>query len=41
LVGVLAGTFSSVFLSTPFAYVLMKGNKKDKQIEEENAPKKK
>ena len=41
LVGVLAGTFSSVFLSTPFAYVLMKGNKKDKQIEEESAPKKK
>ena len=41
LVGVLAGTFSSVFLSSPFAYVLMKGNKKDKQIEEENAPRKK
>ena len=41
LVGVLAGTFSSVFLSTPFAYVLMKGNKKDQQIEEESAPKKK
>ena len=41
LVGVLAGTFSSVFLSTPFAYVLMKGHKKDKQIEAENAPKKK
>ena len=41
LVGVLAGTFSSVFLSTPFAYVLMKGNKKDKQIEEESTSKKK
>ena len=41
LVGVLAGTFSSVFLSSPFAYVLMKGNQKDKQIEDENAPKKK
>lgn len=41
LVGVLAGTFSSVFLSTPFAYVLMKGNKKDKQIEEEDITKKK
>ena len=40
LVGVLAGTFSSVFLSTPFAYVLMKGHKKDKQIEAED-PKKK
>ncbi len=40
LVGVLAGTFSSVFLSTPFAYVLMKGHEKDKQIEAEN-PKKK
>ena len=41
LVGVLAGTFSSVFLSSPFAYVLMKGNKKDKAIEEENDSKKK
>ena len=40
LVGVLAGTFSSVFLSTPFAYVLMKGNKKDKQIAEEETSKK-
>ena len=40
LVGVLAGTFSSVFLSTPFAYVLMKGNKKDKQIAEESESKK-
>ena len=30
LVGVLAGTFSSVFLSSPFAYALMKGDKKDK-----------
>ena len=39
LVGVLAGTFSSVFLSSPFAYVLMKGNKKDQEIEE--SPKKK
>ena len=39
LVGVLAGTFSSVFLSTPFAYVLMKGNKKDKQIEAEEKKK--
>ena len=34
LVGVLAGTFSSVFLSTPFAYILMKGEKKDKEIDE-------
>ncbi len=41
LVGVLAGTFSSVFLSSPFAYVLMKGNKKDKQIAEEENTKKK
>ena len=40
LVGVLAGTFSSVFLSTPFAYVLMKGHKKDKQIEAEETKKK-
>ena len=39
LVGVLAGTFSSVFLSSPFAYVLMKGNKKDKQIVEEEKKK--
>ena len=41
LVGVLAGTFSSVFLSSPFAYVLMKGDKKDKQIDEESSSKKK
>ena len=40
LVGVLAGTFSSVFLSTPFAYILMKGDKKDKQVAEENTSKK-
>jgi SecD/SecF fusion protein len=39
LVGVLAGTFSSVFLSSPFAYVLMKGSKKDQDIED--TPKKK
>jgi SecD/SecF fusion protein len=39
LVGVLAGTFSSVFLSSPFAYVLMKGDKKDQEIEDN--PKKK
>ena len=41
LVGVLAGTFSSVFLSSPFAYVLMGGHKKDKQIAEEDTTKKK
>ena len=41
LVGVLAGTFSSVFLSSPFAYVLMKGDNKDKQIAEESTSKKK
>ena len=41
LVGVLAGTFSSVFLSSPFAYALMKGDKKDKQIAEESTSKKK
>ncbi|MCR5658605.1 MAG: protein translocase subunit SecDF [Bacteroidales bacterium] len=40
LVGVLAGTFSSVFLSTPFAYILMKGDKKDKQVAEESTSKK-
>lgn len=41
LVGILAGTFSSVFLSSPFAYVLMKGDKKDKQIAENDDTKKK
>ena len=41
LVGILAGTFSSVFLSSPFAYVLMKGDKKDKQIAENADTKKK
>ena len=41
LVGVLAGTFSSVFLSSPFAYVLMKGSKKDQEIEAKNADTKK
>ena len=41
LVGVLAGTFSSVFLSTPFAYIMMKGDKKDKEIDEANDTKKK
>ena len=41
LVGVLAGTFSSVFLSSPFAYILMKGDKKDEQIAEESTSKKK
>ena len=41
LVGILAGTFSSVFLSSPFAYILMKGDKKDKQIAETDTKKKK
>ena len=41
LVGVLAGTFSSVFLSSPFAYILMKGGKKDKAFEEASDNKKK
>ena len=41
LVGVLAGTFSSVFLSSPFAYALMKGDKKDKEIAQDNTSKKK
>ena len=41
LVGILAGTFSSVFLSSPFAYVLMKGYKKDKAAEETTDIKKK
>ena len=41
LVGVLAGTFSSVFLSSPFAYILMKGDKKDKSVEEAPDNKKK
>jgi hypothetical protein len=30
-----------VFLSSPFAYVLMKGDKKDKAIEEADTSKKK
>ena len=34
LVGILAGTFSSVFLSSPIAYNLLKGDKKDKEIAE-------
>ena len=38
LVGVLAGTFSSVFLSSPFAYMLMGG--KNKETVEEVTPKK-
>ena len=41
LVGVLAGTFSSAFLSSPFAYALMKGDKKDKEIAQDNTSKKK
>ena len=41
LVGVLAGTFSSVFLSSPFAYALMKGDKKDKEIAQDSTSKKK
>ena len=34
LVGILAGTFSSVFLSSPIAYNLLKGHKQDKAIAE-------
>ena len=41
LVGILAGTFSSVFLSTPLAYNLLGGEKKDKEIEVETDKKKK
>lgn len=33
LVGITAGTFSSVFLATPLAYNLLKANKKDKDTE--------
>lgn len=42
LVGILAGTFSSVFLSSPIAYNLLKGDKQDKAIAEaaENTKKK-
>ena len=42
LVGILAGTFSSVFLSSPLAYNLLKGHKQDKAIAEaeENSKKK-
>ncbi len=41
LVGILAGTFSSVFLSSPVAYNLLKGHKQEKQIAEESESKKK
>ena len=43
LVGILAGTFSSVFLSSPIAYNLLKGHKQDKELAEaaENNGKKK
>ena len=41
LVGVIAGTFSSVFLSTPLAYNMLKGDKKDQEIEADADKKKK
>ena len=41
LVGILAGTFSSVFLSSPLAYNLLKGHKQDKAIAEAEENKKK
>ena len=34
LVGILAGTFSSVFLSSPIAYNLLKGHKQEKELAE-------
>jgi SecD/SecF fusion protein len=34
LVGILAGTFSSVFLSSPVAYNLLKGHKQEKELAE-------
>ncbi|MCR5013331.1 MAG: protein translocase subunit SecDF [Bacteroidales bacterium] len=34
LVGILAGTFSSVFLSSPIAYNLLQGHKQEKEIAE-------
>ena len=43
LVGILAGTFSSVFLSSPIAYNLIGGQKQEKELaeaEEKNAKKK-
>ena len=42
LVGILAGTFSSVFLSSPIAYNLLKGHKQEKALAEaeENGKKK-
>ncbi len=42
LVGILAGTFSSVFLSSPIAYNLLKGHKQEKELAEaeENGKKK-
>ena len=40
LVGILAGTFSSVFLSSPIAYNLLKGKKQEKELAEANETKK-
>ena len=42
LVGILAGTFSSVFLSSPIAYNLLNGHKQEKELAEaeENSKKK-
>ena len=37
LVGILAGTFSSVFLSSPVAYNLLKGHKQEKELAEAEA----
>ena len=34
LVGILAGTFSSVFLSSPIAYNLLRGNKQEQELAE-------
>ena len=41
LVGILAGTFSSVFLSSPIAYNLLKGHKQEKALAEAEDNKKK
>ena len=41
LVGIVAGTFSSLFIASPFAYILFKGKEQDAKLLEETKTKKK
>jgi len=41
LVGIIAGTFSSLFIASPFAYILFKGKQQDAKLLEETEAKKK